>query len=456
MSLAHQLDLFQDPFGLKEAQLIHSENRHGFFSILQVDPLLNVKRQSSHLLRDMPTVLTALPHDRDTWISQAEFTKPCRRIVHLARLGLLFVDIDSYKVEWAKGKAPEQQAASLIYFCEQEGIPRPSLIIFSGRGLQAKWLFEYSIPRAVLLRWNACQKRLVEALASYGADPAAKDAARVLRLVETVNSKSGEVCRLVHVEEGGDGAPIRYNFEYLAEILLPVSRGVIAAKRNAAEEKRKARLTLLNGGNRNTSGLRLLSPRQLAWDRAEDLRSLVAMRGNLEGQKTLFLHWTLNFLLLSGATNYNQMFYEASALAKEIDPGWGHNKSELSTLYSKAKAYSDGERIEFGDKKYPPLYTPKNDTLISLFEITDDEQRQLKTIISTDMAKERHRERDTKRRREGGAVDRQTYETNSKEQLKPWEAQGISRRTFYRRLKDGTGSCVLQAKTDVAQVPAYY
>jgi hypothetical protein len=119
----------------------------------------------------------------------------------------LFVDVDSYKVEWSKGKTPEQQAASFIYFCEQEGIPWPSLIIFSGRGLQAKWLLEYSIPRAVLLRWNACQKRLVDRLASYGADPAAKDAARVLRLVETVNSKSGEVCRLVHVEEGGDGDP---------------------------------------------------------------------------------------------------------------------------------------------------------------------------------------------------------------------------------------------------------
>lgn len=165
------------------------------------------------------------------------------------------------------------------------------------------------------------------------------------------------------------------------------------------------------------------------------------MRGNLEGQKTLFLHWTLNFLLLSGATNYNQMFYEASALAKEIDPGWGHNKSELSTLYSKAKAYSDGERIEFGDKKYPPLYTPKNDTLISLFEITDDEQRQLKTIISADMSRERQKDRESHRRFERGAKPHSL----SKERQRPWETQGISRRTYYRRQKNGTEACVLQA-----------
>jgi len=105
--------------------------------------------------------------------------------------------------------------------------------------------------------------------------------------------------------------------------------------------------------------------------------------------------------------------------------------------------------VEFGGKQFAPLYTPKNDTLISLFHITDDEQRKLRTLISRDMAKERDRERHTARRRAAGAVDRATYEANSASRQKPWEALGMSRASWYRAGKPTpaveTGSSVLQA-----------
>ncbi len=62
------------------------------------------------------------------------------------------------------------------------------------------------------------------------------------------------------------------------------------------------------------------------------------------------------------------------------------------TLYAKAKAHEAGEKVEFGGKQFAPLYTPKNDTLISLFHISDDEQRKLRTLISRDMAAEQPQE----------------------------------------------------------------
>lgn len=163
------------------------------------------------------------------------------------------------------------------------------------------------------------------------------------------------------------------------------------------------------------------------------------------------LFWRLNFLLLSGATHTGQMYHEAAALARELDPRWNYRSAELMTLYAKAKAHEAGEKVEFGGKQFAPLYTPKNDTLISLFHITDDEQRKLRTLISRDMAKERDRERHTARRRAAGAVDRATYEANSASRQKPWEALGMSRRSWYRAGKpaapaDGTSSSVLQAE----------
>ncbi|WP_256595398.1 hypothetical protein [Pseudomonas sp. LG1E9] len=160
------------------------------------------------------------------------------------------------------------------------------------------------------------------------------------------------------------------------------------------------------------------------------------------------LFWRLNFLLLSGATNSRQMYHEASALARELDPQWSSRSKELMTLFGKAKAYESGERVSFGGKEYAPLYTPKNDTLINLFRITADEQWQLKTIVSQAEAAKRHRKREEARRRAAGAVDRQTYESTSLSRQKPWEALEMSRRSWYRAGKPAvpeaeTCPCVL-------------
>lgn len=455
---AHQLPLFS---GAEEAQMFHDMERNGFFSIL-VDVNGN-KRQSAHRLGDMPKVLGLIDPNRDTWLSQAEFFQPNRRIVNLARIGLLFADLDTYRTDWALGRSPEQLADSVLYFCHQEGIPTPSLLVFSGRGIQAKWLLESAVPRPALPRWNACQRYLVDRLKEAGADVGAKDASRVLRLIDTVNTKSGEVCRVVHVESGADGQPVRYNFEYLAEVLLPVARWDIEKQKQQRDEREKRKQLKLIGGGKSDN-LRGFSGRQLAWHRLEDLRTLMTLRGGVaEGDRMRHLHWQLNFLLLSGATNSRLMYQEAATLARAIDGAWGHNSKELMTLYSKAKQFEAGEKVSFGDKEYPALYTPRNDTLINLFEITDDEQRELRTIISKGMAAERHRDRDTERRRAAGAVDRETYlmaANNKQAQAQKLRAQGLSVRAIAAQMSVSIGSvsgylkagqndpspCVLQAE----------
>ena len=445
--MAAQISLFSRA---EEAQMYHDSQNHGFFSIL-VDRY-GEKIQSSHRLSEMPIVLGLIDKNRDTWMTQAEFIRPNRRVVYLARIGLLFADLDTYREPWATGRTAEQLAASVLYYCAQEGIPAPSMLIFSGRGIQAKWLLDGVIPRAALPRWNACQRYLVDRLAFLGADRQAKDASRVLRLVNTVNQKSGEICRVVHVEVGADGQPVRYNFEYLCEMLLPAARWTIEQQRQEQEARAKRRQLKLLPGSKSDN-LHGFSGRQLAWHRMEDLRTLAELRGGVEeGERMLHLFWRLNFLLLSGATNSRQMYHEAHALAREIDPAWGHNSKELMTLYGKAKAYEAGEKVTFGGKEFAPLYTPKNDTLINLFAITDQEQRELRTIISTGMAAERHRDRETARRRAAGAVDRETYESQSLSRQKPWEALGMSRATWYRAGKptapsNETSPCVLQART---------
>ena len=430
-----QLALFEPA---DEAGTYHDTARTGFFSLLVA--VGKDKRQDSYRLTDMPTILGMVDQTRDTWLTQAEFMRPNRRVVNLARVGLLFADLDTYRQPWATGRTPEQLAATVLYHCAQEGIPTPSLLVYSGRGIQAKWLLDGTLPRQALPRWNACQRYLVDRLSGLGADPQAKDASRVLRLVSTVNTKSGDVCRVVHVEHGQGGQPVRYGFEYLAEMLLPVARWDIEQQRRNRAERRQ--LKLLPGGK--ADNLRGFSGRQLAWDRLEDLRKLAELRGGVrEGERMQHLFWRLNFLLLSGATHSGQMYHEAAALAGELDPAWSYRSKELMTLYAKAKAYEAGEKITFGGREYAPLYTPRNDTLINLFQITDQEQAQLRTIISRDMAKERDRARKEAARRAAGAVDRETYleAANAKQaQAQALRAQGMTQQQIAEKMGVGLRS----------------
>lgn len=432
---------------LFEPASYHSTDSWGFFSILTRNSE-GKTAQSSHRLEKMAQVLDLVDTSQDTWLSQAEFMRPNRRVVNLLRIGLLFCDIDCYpkkdedrvKTQWAQGKKPEALAGAFLHFCEIEGVPKPSLVVFSGRGLQVKWLLEGTIPRQALPRWNLCQREIVDRFRKYGADPAAKDASRVLRLIDTINTRSGERCRVVHVNEASDGHPIRYNFEFLAEALLPVARWDISKQQSERAEK-KSKLKVVAGFKRD--GLRGFSGRTLAWHRLEDLRTLAQLRGGVaEGQRMLHLHWQLNFLLLSGASNSNLMWHEAAELARQLCPD-GDYKQELSTLYNKALAFEKGEKIEFKGKEYPALYTPRNDTLINLFGITDDEQRKLKTVISTNIARARDAARHETKRRAAGAIERASYIGQAQDKRKlalELRAKGLTVREIAKQMGVSVGA----------------
>lgn len=95
-----------------EAELFHNQKHSGFVSLLVQLP--DRKHQSSHLLNDLPRVLEMMASNRDTWISQAEFTRPNRRVVNLLRIGLLFADLDTYRMPWAVGGGQNSRGTGVL------------------------------------------------------------------------------------------------------------------------------------------------------------------------------------------------------------------------------------------------------------------------------------------------------------------------------------------------------
>jgi hypothetical protein len=85
---------------------------------------------------------------------------------------------------------------------------------------------------------------------------------------------------------------------------------------------------------------------------------------------------------------------ELYALAAEIG-GWteARARSKLSAVMSRAHAAARGERVEWAGLEWDPRYRLKNQTIIELLEITSEEERELKTIISDSERRRRDRDR---------------------------------------------------------------
>jgi len=440
-----QLRLFTEPL------MYHREGDRGFFATLQrkAGAPKNNGWQKVYRLDRLAFVLEHLNPQHDSWISQGEFFKPNRKVVNLARIGLCFADLDTYKTPLLKGLTPAATAQAVRVFMADRGIPQPTLILFSGQGLQLKWVFDRALPAAALPRWNAVQKALCLLLKDCGGDMGARDASRVLRVEHTVNTKSGEIVRIL--EYSG----IEYDFDQLADNLLQFTREEFEQRRKAAAEEnakreKQAKVKLLEGGGKENL-LRLINYRQLAWDRMNDLRRLGDIRGGEwadYNQRTVALFWQINFLVLAGAVTSTNLYNEAAELAKQIGgPQWEYNKGELGTVYYKACQWARGETVDFHGKAYPALYTPKNQTLIDIFGIDENEERQLKTIVSEAEARRRDAERAKAKRKAAGAVSREEYKANAQAaaQARAAEArrlrsEGLSIRQIAERLKVSVGS----------------
>src|SRR5262249_23164372 len=148
-----------------------------------------------------------------------------------------FADCETYKSDFADLK-PEQQAQALLLHCEETGLPRPSLINHSGRGLHVKWLLDSPLPGQALPRWNAVQTAFNKSLTPFDVDRAARDGSRCLRLVGSVNPRSGQVARTVWADER-DGSPARWDFDTLATEVLPFTRVEWQAKQKQRRERKQ-------------------------------------------------------------------------------------------------------------------------------------------------------------------------------------------------------------------------
>jgi hypothetical protein len=279
-------------------------------------------------------------------------------------------------------------AEILLARLQSEGIPFPSYILDSGRGLWPVWVFEGMCPsarkrvKAVINYLNgprvhadgtaihsrharhsdrvrACEERAARVWAGFALDHAVRDVTRVHRLAGSVNPKSGTVVRLVWPASFGEAE--RVDFEALAAAVLPYGRDEV----KAYHETKAA-------GTKPAAAAKP-RPRMSRWGAiAADLLALARHLGHsgLEGRRDLVAYHV--------ATAWSHMGQGGTAAfwAARLAPVVGLPEDELARYLSgvahRLRRHEAGETTTWDGRTVPVLYSPSNAKVIEDLGLTPE------------------------------------------------------------------------------------
>jgi hypothetical protein len=405
----------KNPFPHTPAQhalLIHPLKAKGRATVARILPEPVGWKEQTWEPWELEAVLARAEGQTDTFLSQNRFRDRRRAVAQVQRLCGLYSDVDYYRVPELGGLSPEAVLEKLLERLRDAGIPEPSMALSSGRGLYLVWRHT-PVARKQLTDWNATQDRIYRVLKPFGADPKARDAARVIRISGTRSSKNGAIVRLL-----GDASEGVYRFKDLVKALVKNPTW------EDEEEREKPGTDLYSlAVQRAARGLRNhpqgWSETSLWEGRLTDLQHLRRTcygEGLMEDfrDRWLFIATTA----ISWPVVPEVLDREAFALAEEAG-GWDERRtrSDLSQVLKRARRAVRDEKIELKGRGWDPRHHFRNETIIEWLEITPQEEREMVVTISAEEESRRKRLRDREyqetRRRAKGVATRAQYDTPS-------------------------------------------
>lgn len=330
--------------------------------------------------------------DENIYITLNTFYKPCRRLENIKELNTLFIDLDYYKI----GKTKDQVLMDLEKNYFNQSIPIPNYVIDSGRGMYLIWIIN-AVPSKALPLWKAVQEYLYNQLKYFGADRQALDATRILRVPGSINSKSKTVVNILD------------EYEYIYD-LREIQNGFLPELK--PYEKKKGRPSKINY---------IYRERSLYYGRIQDIIKLCELREyDLKGHRELIL-----FLYRYYLCSFTEDIEKALSDVLELNSMFRQALSEREVI----RATRSAERCYLDKNKQ---YKYKNETLIELLEITEEEQKYMIIIISKEEYKRRKRIRN--KNSYDGEKAKKIYQEKLKSQGKLNEKEKISQRR--EKIKD--------------------
>ena len=397
---------------------LYDESTDGYIQIFNLDENKKAKVYNTKIngLRD---IVEEIEEQLDFFITPNTFFKPQRQVNNIRQFRALFMDLDT-------GEGDKQFAAYKVFELAEEGlIPKPTMIVDSGRGIHVYWRIK-NAPYQALNTWQELQDLFYTKLKPLGADIRATDGARILRLPNTINSRNNVECRVMWQNNEAEYSMYDLREEYL-------------------HEKYKKSIAKINKTDRKIVVNAFFNSYSLHITRAEDLETLVKLRnGNMNGSRNMALHcyayWKGIYIrdiekLTEVVEEFNNSFTKPlkdsevravlRCIPKAIDKFLEYEQGIRCGLN---KRVTKGMKDKGG-------YWYKNETLIERLDITEQEQRELKTIIGTRVKYDRKNEKRNKaRRNEEGLTPKQVELKELKIKVLELRDQGLSMQQIANKL----------------------
>ena len=356
----------------------------------------------------------------NVFISPNTFFIKKRSIRNIRHLRSLYVDLDL-----DLSKISKSEAVYKVFVLAEEGkIPRPTMAVDSGRGIHLYWRIE-SAPYGALYTWQQLEDYLYNNLKHLWADRSATDAARLLRLPNTINSRNNEFCKVLYVDHD-----LIYSMYDLREKFLGYG-GESSHTKKDKRGKNKGKIT------------RIFNSYSLHLTRIQDIEMLCQLRNwDIKGYRNKVLHcwvyWQGIYVrdlerLGEMALEFNNTFSEPLA-DQVVEAVVSSCDRAIESFLEHQRRLTNEENLSGSESPLRATgYNYRNSTLIDMLDITEEEQRHLKTIIGTN---ERYRRSNIKRtpRNENGLTKRQQQKQDNIKAVKQLADQGLKQREIAKEL----------------------
>lgn len=334
----------------------------------------------------------------NVYITLNTFYNTRRRIEYLKELNAHFIDLDIYKTKFSK----EQILMNLNENYFNKSIPRPNLILDSGRGLYLIWIIN-SVPSKALPLWKAVEEHLYNNLKEFGADRQALDPTRILRVPGSINSKSKTRVKIL------DKYDYIYDLREIQKEFLPELK---------PKEKKKGRPKKINY---------IFRERSLYYARIQDITKLCELRKyNLKGHRELVL-FLYRYYLCSFTEDVKKSLEDVLELNSMFREPLMETEVKRATR-SAEKCYLSKDK----------QYRYKNETLIDILEITEEEEKHMTTIISKKEYKRRNNEYNKNKYKEKlkleGNMSKKEELEQTREKIKSLRAKGLKNKEICSEL----------------------
>lgn len=347
---------------------------------------------------------------KDIYYTPNTFNSPIKRQRnYLWQLHRFYIDIDHKK--GTRAIESFEVVGAIEQLVENKKIPEPTEYINSGIGIHVYW--DIANCHIMLLDlWEKIEnylfnqvKGIEKDIENIEVDKRATDPTRLLRLPGTINSKDNSKCYSMLKREDNI-----YNIFDLKKAYI---------KPNKVYKKNKSNVAYLPTKNLYT----------LNKSRLEDFKAIVSLRnGEVKGYRnTLIMFYSYHYRLINEIT-----VEELIDITKEFNKSF-REPYKIRELISVCRSVN--RTVKHFQEDESKGYKFTNKYIIESLDISEQEQKKLLTIISTDEKyRRKNLKRNAARRNEEGLTPKQAELKELKVKVLELKGQGLSLRNIAKEL----------------------